>query len=393
MRPTRLALSVAIALCLGACGGGDGPDATAQAASNMVQRMHALSAPAAGQASSASSLAAVGAKELFDWAEYKYPALFPKGSAAPDFPLSYQGVNYTVRAYANGNFLGMTEAGAVYGLGPFTGQVLTGFGLLADYAAQVQADTCSVYPGSCTPTPPTPSGPLNACGVPASEALALNNRYTLNYALTMTGATAASGEFTTEAVVDSTSASFEGQSAVRLAITQTNNITAAGQATTSTFKGKQYGQAAENGLIRNLGSESETSLSLMGTASITNAKMVFQPPYLNSEFTLAVGQSLTRTVSGQTTTSTSVMGTSLPPSTSSFTDTETVTYEERATVSVQGKSYDTCRYKETNAATPNTTTTTWYLVGRGVPVKILSVSPQATETTELKSGTYNGTPL
>jgi hypothetical protein len=93
------------------------------------------------------ALATVGAKELFDWAEFKYAALFPKGPQNTD--IQYEGFTYTIRGYANGNYLGLRADGRIFGLGPFTGNLLTPFGALADYAALVQTDSCQVYPGSC----------------------------------------------------------------------------------------------------------------------------------------------------------------------------------------------------------------------------------------------------
>ena len=43
----------------------------------------------------------VNTEEVLDWAEWKYPALFPKGPETQE--LLYSGVYYWVRAYPNGN--------------------------------------------------------------------------------------------------------------------------------------------------------------------------------------------------------------------------------------------------------------------------------------------------
>ena len=91
--------------------------------------------------------ASVDATTLFDWAEWKYPELFPKGPS--NFSVSYLGVDYTVRAYGNGNYLGVTISGDIFGLGAFTGNALQGFGNSADYAAQVRADACKVNAQTC----------------------------------------------------------------------------------------------------------------------------------------------------------------------------------------------------------------------------------------------------
>jgi hypothetical protein len=124
---------------LAACGGAESStDAQPARSARLLSTGPSLQATAA----------AVDARSLFDWAEYTYPALFPKG--AQNQPLRYEGVDYIIRAYPNGNHLGLTAGGDVYGLGPFTGNVLTAFGKAADYAAQIAADACKVDPASCS---------------------------------------------------------------------------------------------------------------------------------------------------------------------------------------------------------------------------------------------------
>ncbi len=127
--------------------------------------------------------------------------------------------------------------------------------------------------------------------------------------------------------------------------------------------------------------------------STTNVKTVNTPPFLNSEFTLQPGQSLTRTNGYTTTTTTTVAGVTMPPMVNNSSLTETVSFEARETIQVQGRSWDTCRYRQVDAATPNVSTTTWYIVGRGLPARIVGTGGTTSQTTELKSGTVNGTPL
>lgn len=139
-----LALSLA---GLAGCGGGavepgPGPGALQDRA---PQKLALQAAPLPSERPQA--LATVGAKELFDWAEFKWAGLFPKGPQNAE--IQFQGFTYTIRGYGNGNFLGLRADGQIFGLGPFTADVLTSFGALADYVAQVQADRCQVYPGSC----------------------------------------------------------------------------------------------------------------------------------------------------------------------------------------------------------------------------------------------------
>ena len=144
---SRLATALLATCTLLAACGGNGPDVTqATATTSDVMRP---SAPPLAERKRALAAPPNGIQGTLDWAEWAYPQLFPKGPAS--YSLTHQGVGYTVRSYAGGNNLGITADGAIWGLGPFTGEVLTSFGNVRTYAAQVKADACSVHPGTCTP--------------------------------------------------------------------------------------------------------------------------------------------------------------------------------------------------------------------------------------------------
>ena len=140
--------ALALTAMLAACGGAD----ESAAARAFVARIATQSAPErrmldVGPAARATVAAADAgvlptADETLDWAEFRFPQLFPKGPQS--VPLQYLGVGYTVRSYANGNHLGITASGAVFGLGPFTGQALRGFGNIADYAGPIRADVAAM---------------------------------------------------------------------------------------------------------------------------------------------------------------------------------------------------------------------------------------------------------
>lgn len=373
----RHALNLVVPAMLTACGGGEEPPSLTQAQAAAGPQRRALA-----------TLPSVGAKEVLDWAQFKFPTLFPGNP--PSQPFNYLGVDYTIRAYSTGNYLGITPTGDIYGLGDFTGGQLQSFGKISDWTSQIQADACSVYPSLCNPGGGV--GALNACAQPASQALAIGNRYTLNYALSFSGSLNGTGELKTDALVDSAT-TFEGLSAVRLSLTQTNTLNVAGLQS-GVINIRQYAQAADNGLIRNLGNESETTVAVPVVGnSVTLVKTVNTPPLLNTEFTLQEGQSLMRTNGYTTTSTTTVAGQSLPPTVNSSSLTETVSFEARETIQVQGRSWETCRYRQVDAATPNFSTTTWYIVGRGLPARIVGTGNGTTQTTELKSGTVNGAPL
>lgn len=137
------------------CGGGSSPSEGARAFVAGVAQQEA-SAP---RKLALALNGPVDAKAMLDWIEFKFPSLFPRGPAS--FQLVNDGKTYTVRAYghaAGTRYAGITTDGEVWGLGDFTNNVLQRFGVLADFAAQINADSCNVYPGSC---------PAAVAGLPA----------------------------------------------------------------------------------------------------------------------------------------------------------------------------------------------------------------------------------
>ncbi len=388
LSPFARVVSLAALIALSACGGGEEPRAAPAGASAFAARVHALQARSEGP-SADSSLVVVGAQELFDWAEYKYPSLFPKGPQ--NFSLVHEGVSYTVRAYPGGTYLGLTEDGRVYGLGAFTQGQLQAFGRLGDYSAQIQADRCAIYPGSCNSNQPL--GPVNECFPPAPQALALGSRFQLRYSYDSTGRDGtASGEMTTESLVEQHT-QFEGQPAVQRAVNTDITVTQAGQTVTSSTRSKYYDQVAANDLILALGDETVLeSLSPQGNTRVT-MRRVHQPAYLNSETTLQPGQSLTRSLTSSVSTTMVLSGTPLPPSLDTETQHEAFAFEARETIEVRGRRYQTCRYRETDPSSPGESHVHWLLLGKGIPVRSVSTDADGTVTQELKSGTFNGQPL
>jgi cytochrome c peroxidase len=159
----RIATVLAVSACLAylsGCGGGDPNGADA------FVRKVASTSPAASRKTALdyrSNLegspvtATVSVAELMNWAESRFPTLFPKG--APQFTIDYQGAQYTVRAYPGPAYLGVRDDGTVWGLGPFTTNVLVRYESVPYWQASVMADACSVDPG----------GSLCVSNQPASE--------------------------------------------------------------------------------------------------------------------------------------------------------------------------------------------------------------------------------
>ena len=335
---------------------------------------------------------ATRAKELFDWAEYKYPDLFQIGPQNAD--VVRDGINYIERAYPNGNTLRLPKGSAdptVYGFGPFTDNTLMAFGKWSDFADLVRADACTVYPGSCGGQ--TTPGPLNECADPAAEALptGFRSRLVYDYSGTLTG------EQTIETVIDGPAA-FEGQSAIKITSTTSGTNAAAGIPIpiTTTTKVESYEQLGVNGVTKTLGAliaVTTDPISIGGIqipGSTSSSKTVYSPPRDNLEFHVALGQ--TGTIVSNVTTTTIAPPGILPVAS---TLTETFTFEGKdSNVTVPAGTYSTCRYR-TNGHNANTYTTAWYILGKGIPVKIqTTVDGAVTDLQQLKSGsTYNGAPL
>lgn len=143
-----------------ACGGG-GQDTLADGsrafAAGMAQTGSSDAALADGRKRALASIGEpVSADAVLDWAEYKFPDLFPR-SAVQRFPaVEYQGTVYNARAYPGAwgtRYLGITPDGRVFGLGDFTGNALQAFETTAYWAGQVLAEACSARPSGCQGAP------------------------------------------------------------------------------------------------------------------------------------------------------------------------------------------------------------------------------------------------
>lgn len=359
LQATKAALALAATMTLAACGGGAADGSPQALADGEVKRARALAAQA------------ISNDQLFQWAQITYPSLFGSAPPAviPNYP--FEGKLFDVRDFGNGNYLGVSN-GRAYGYGVFTNNQLTDYGAVQDFASQV----CSrVNCGGGS------TGALNGCMMPASEALRVGNRYEAVYTNTVFSPSTSSGEYAISGLVEAAVA-FEGQAALRVNSRVTGNQS--GQAMDSTVLA--YEQIADNELTRSLGSEAQISFS---GANLTS-RTVFSPPVLNNEFTLQIGQSLTKTLAATTT----YINAPFPFPPSSGSSSTTYTYEARESITVHGRSFETCRYRQTTDASV-AVEYVWYVVGRGIPAREESRNAAGTvlERSELKSATINGVAL
>lgn len=361
----RLALALVAAAALAACGGEPSAGAGQRFIAGIASVAPGVRPLAPGAAPATATTTVVGNDQVFAWAQLTYPDLFPGVPAAFD-GVAYAGKVFSGRAYANGNYLAIAN-GEAYGLGPFTNQQLTNFGAVQGYAGLV----CSLV--DCGR-----SGALNACAPSTGETLRTETRLVTTHVATSLRPAGSPREITTESVVDGP-ASFAGQTAVRVTATQRDAFGASvGDGTL-----RSYLQAVDGGLIRTLGTE--TVLAAGGQTQ----RVSFDPALANSEFTLQPGASLTKVQ----TTSTSTVGAAAAPVTARRA--VTYTFEARERIEVQGRSYETCRYREVALGTTAPVKITWAIVGSGLTAR--SETRDATgaviERAELKTGTINGAPI
>lgn len=400
LRPNHTLIALAAAALVAACGGGDAPRSTAQTFADALGSTTApapsdrLRALGSGGGTTAAAAGPITNAQLFQGAEAIFPALFPTSPAPVTIDnLAHEGRVYQVKAYANGNYLGIASDGTLWGLGAYTGNVLTSFGTVQSYADLV----CSrINCGGTGGTGGTGgSGSLNDCTLPASQVLVAGSRidavYVYNGMIT--------GEQTVQSVVDGPG-TFRGQSATQTTSTTTgsNTVSQGGFniTTTITTRTRSYSQAAANGLTRTLGALIEATTTtqlpslpglppLPGTSTTVTSETYYTPPSENTEFTLSLGQSLTKN-ENITTTVTGGPGSGSPLSSTGST---TYTFEARESVTVPAGTFNSCRYRIASPA-DNSTQLSWFIVGKGVMAKSQQTSTAGTQTIELKSGTLNG---
>lgn len=317
---------------------------------------------------SGAAMASITNAQLFRWAQLTWPALFP--GTPQSFTVSYQGKTFDVRAYANGNHLGVAD-GRAYGLGSFTGGALQDFGDMQAFAAQV----CAAV--GCSANDPQ-GGSVNECMMPASQALVPGLRLLTTHVGTG-GPGGAVGETVADLLVDGP-ATFNGQSVVK----STARVQSLMNGTvTMSQENRYYQQASDSGLVRHLVQEIDSTMA----GQTTSMRITYQPWWEQLEFKLGVGQSITYDTTGTT------LWLSPTSPTTTGTATHRHVYEARETITVRGRTYDTCRYRETVDGDARTFYR-WFIVGKGVPAKTdHRLNGVSVGGSELKSGSINGVPL
>jgi hypothetical protein len=254
----------------------------------------------------------------------------------------------------------------------------------------VLQDRCALNPTLCSSPPAL--GPLNGCGMPASQYLTVGTQIVTVYATT--GAYTATYSDTTTVQGSGT---FDGKTAVAIRSTSTySSVGINGTASSGSSEVNKWHQAGSGDRLLTLGSEATIKTDSFVfrnrtyPASTTQLSNLYNPADSDIEFTLPLGQSMTKYL---TTTETRNGDVETTISAINYT------FEANENITVNGKAYATCRYRETvQGGLQDSSNMVWYIRGKGLPAREVSTSAgplgnPVTATTDLISGSINGQSL
>lgn len=358
-------VALAALAALSACGGGADPEATAvtpQAAADAL-RMRA-------QAIRASAVSAnEAAEQLMNYAEAQFPIYFPGHKTTADF------APFRFRYYPEtGIYLGVVVTGGtqytlngVYVMGGAFGAAPLYVGLLTQFITPVD-------PG------PGPSGSNNGC-----YDLALFETQGTHVVISNEYTGTVGGTQTTDTLVGALT-TFEGHQARESVTKSTGTNTVQGITTPVDVEAKSYALRTGDAEVTYYGVTSVSKMSIGGISFDTNSKTVWNPPWVDKHYALKIGESMTVNQVGIVTT-TGAFGSSTTP----LNLTQTTKYVGQETITVPAGTYNTCKFEDHDTASPNSVTTQWVIVGKGLPAQIVSKDgATTTQTIKATSITING---
>ena len=364
-RPTWQWRAAAVAALVGAACSDQAPPTPAQQFAAAIAHQQPVARTLGVRTATAASAAVpvVSDDQLHAWSQLTFPDWFPP--APQSFAgVAYEGKVFAGRAYANGNYVA-TADGEVYGLGPFTNGQLTRFGAVQAFAADVcQAIDCA---RAAAPT---------SCAMSPGESLRVGNLTSTRYLVTPLQPAGSPYEVVIDQQVDGP-ARFLDTDAVRVVTTRRD---AAGAVVAGGIV-HAYQVADASGATWLLGTET------VDAAGVAGQRVAFAPVLSNSEFALVAGQALTKV---QTATTTTLPGSSARPELRATT----FTFEANETLDVQGRRYDTCRYREAPLG-GGPVTVSWLIQGSGIAARSEVRQPDGTvvQRQDLLSGAVNGLAL
>jgi len=364
-------IALAAAALLAGCGGGDpsAPDISPEAARTAL-RAKALAV------SATSVSTAEAARQLMDFAEGSiYASYFPGHPATQSLP------PFLYRYYpSTGIYLGVAAGNnpnypdGVYVMGGAFGASPRRVGAVTDYVTLVDTSGGG------------PTGPNNGC-----YDLALMDTAGTRIILDMQY----SGDLTGTQHLDSTVGNvtgFEGNSLAReVSARTTGSGTSSGQAVNFDLDLKSYQRRSGDAEVTEYGTLLVSGTVQAGITGSLSTKIVWNPPVVNKQYGLALGQSYSLSRTGKSSSSIMFGAQSLPSTDTNLSYTDTVKYVSREQVTVPAGTYNTCRF-DTSTSTGSSVSTSWVIVGYGIPVKSIdtNASGVVTQTGQATSITLNG---
>ena len=370
-------ISVAAAVLVSACGGGDRAAEPMTPAAAVARLRTALLAINAADVAVTPEEAA---RQLLDFAEASdYKIYFPSHEVTQASP------PFLYRHYPNGVYLGVVvTAGPDFTL---NGVYVIGgpFGTLGvDKPIFVGLLTRFITPVA----PPPTTGSNNGC-----YDLALFETPGTHAVLAYQYSGVSSGTGTVEWTVNPLT-TFAGASAYETALHSVQSLSSDSGTFSNTADIKSYAKRTGDAEVTQYGFDSSSVNNpspLFSSTSLSHG--VYTPPFVDRQYGLALGGSITQSSTLTTTSTTSISG--FPPSTTTHTGSETTTtrFVSIETITVPAGTYSTCKFELTFAAAPGDVSTQWVLRGKGIPVQSISGSGSTVATQKATSITLNGARL
>ncbi len=362
---------LAVTITLGGCGGGSETSPAVKPAASFEASLAGLHGTKTKLSAAAAAVdPGEAARQFMDFAEARFSNHFPIHATTGSLPpLAY-------RYYpSTGTYLGVVvtagmgyDVGGVYVLGGAFGSAPLYAGLLTDFIDPVD-------PG------PGPTGRNNGCD--DFSLAAVGTRVTVEYENFGADAGTQTWDFLVARMT-----TFEGHPALEQILKTVSRTTAAdGSRRVHEGESRTYALPTGDAEISHYGVVILSQFD-SGAFVLTNSiRTVYSPPWVDRQYGLAVGASDTSSATGINTSTVSGFP-GIPDSTSTtpFSNSVTMKYVGRESVTVPAGTYTTCKLE--SGQTADGVFTQWVIVGKGITVKTQStdkgVVVQSSHATSVK---------
>ena len=184
----------------------------------------------------------------------------------------------------------------------------------------------------------------------------------------------------TESKTTFLNSTFNGASGlVETSILTTGTNFASGFAIDVNSTGKVYYKPVSTGVLAFYGA----SLSAVSFGQTVTSTTTYTPPYVNGVANLAVGETGTFVSSGAVT--------STGPGSGPFSNSQTVKFVGKESITVPAGTFNACRYETLGSGGAVINGTSWYY--RSLVIKSSAPGNGGTQIIQLKSATINGAPI